>query len=45
MAQVSVMLQTVLYGRVLSQDRAQECECGSAFDRSSVDKAGTSTGA
>ena len=46
MAQMSVMLQTVLYGRVyLSQDNAQECECGGAFHRSSVDEAGTSTSA
>ena len=29
----------------LSQDNAQECECGSAFHRSNVDKAGTSTSA
>lgn len=29
----------------LSQDNAQECECGSAFHRSSVDKASTSTSA
>jgi hypothetical protein len=45
MAQVSVMLQTLLYGRGLSKDNAQEREGGSTLHGSSVDKAGTSTSA
>lgn len=45
MAQVSVMLQTILYGRGLGKDKAQEREGGSAIHGSSVGKGGTSTSA